>query len=155
MSFIFGVIALITCSYIGYLCSKKYIDKRDFYNDFNNFNLKLKNAVSFNNSTIISLIESCDKKSLFYDALRSCFTKSIKIDFTSVNYLSKAEIDFLNSYLDLIGSVDRNTQINYLNEVSNKLQENLNEAILEEKKYKTLYIKIGFLVGLIVFVVAI
>ena len=69
------------------------------------------------------------------------------------NYLNKEEIDFFKAYLTRLGSSDKFSQLSYLEEVGVQIDKRLSVATENEKKYKKLYLKLGFLLGLIAFII--
>ena len=63
------------------------------------------------------------------------------------------ELNDLNKYFKIIGSGDKDTQIEYLNAVSAQLSNKCVICEEEEKKYRSLYVKLGFLIGLIALII--
>ena len=154
MNLFIGCVFLIICTWFGYNFSLKYKNKRIFYENFAEFNQRFINAVSFSHETILELMEKEKGDDLFYSSLKDKFVNK-KSKVRKIEYLCDTEYDFFCSYLNMIGNVDKETQLEYLNSVTDKVQAELSNSILDEKKYKTLYIKVGFLVGLMLFVVVI
>ena len=72
----------------------------------------------------------------------------------NINYLNSDEQGFFVNYITTIGNGDVVSQLNFVNSAKIEIEKNLNEAIENDKKYKILYLKIGFLIGLILLVVA-
>ena len=60
---------------------------------------------------------------------------------------------FIYEYANRIGQTEAKTEIDYLSSIEVVIKEKMDEAIKQEKKYKPLCIKMGFLIGLIVFVI--
>lgn len=145
-----GVVLLCFCTMLGYFLSFKYSDKKTFYNDYLDFIKTLKQEITFGQATLLQILEQKYKTTDFYVALNEfvhknefCFNK---------RYLNKDEISFFNEFLRNLGKSDAKTQVNYLDSVSDIVVNQLNQAILNESKYKTLYIKMGFLIGLVLLV---
>lgn len=151
MKIILGIILVGLCVYLGYFFSSKYIDKRKFYEDFWNFNKKIKNEVSFSQKTINKMIDEQGEKTLFYQTFENEFNeKSEKND--KIKFLSKNEKEFFREYVSMIGKSDNASQISYIDSSDTRIKELLDESSENEKKYKSLYIKLGFLLGVILFI---
>ena len=67
--------------------------------------------------------------------------------------LNKRENEFLQSYFRVLGKTDSATQLAFFNAQKAPIEGYLNTAKEDETKYRPLYIKLGFLIGLILFVI--
>lgn len=151
MNVFFGLLSLVSCTVIGYMLSTKFSKRKKFYINFATFNKKLENEISFSQKTLIDLVNSGVDAGEFEKCVKNYFENK-KLDIQQ-NLLKNDEIDFIKTYLETIGSSDKITQIKYLESASKTIENNLNAAIEDDRKYKALYIKLGFLFGLMVFVV--
>ena len=149
MKIFLGIILVCLSTFLAYVLSAKFSLRKQFYNDFFNFNNKLKQEISFGQTTIVSLINN-ENASDFYCYLRK-YLNNNTFDFDKT-YLTNDEIEFYYNYIKTIGTGDKNSQIDFLDNVNTKVVERQRKSLDEEKKYKTLYIKLGFLFGLILFV---
>lgn len=70
-------------------------------------------------------------------------------------FITNEEIAYLDGYLDSIGALDAKTQIELLNNAENALKDNLSKCQNDSKRYKSLYVKLGVLIGLLMFVLII
>ena len=140
MRIFLGIVLLITSTLIGYFLSLKYKNKKNFYTDFFEFNLNLKKEVAFSQYTILELIEKNykTKTSDFNVNLYKIIVKNSNE--ISISYLNKSELDFFKSYCTSIGSVDKMSQIEYLNATQSEIESKKKQAFLDEKKYSSLYI---------------
>ncbi len=153
MNIVIGVLAIIITTYIGLLMSKKFTDKKIFYSNFFEFNKTLKNEIKFSQKSIIEIVnQNKNRSDTFNEHLRKVFISKEKNDFTS-KFLNPDEITFLLSYVNTIGCSDIKTQSEYLESTNIYLNEKLDSSIKEENKNKKTYIKLGFLVGLIILVI--
>lgn len=151
MKIIIGIFFLFLCTFIGYNLSLKYTKRKIFYGNFFNFNEKLLREVSFLQTTIVSLLNDIDINTDFYDSLKHYVnTKEFKFD---KQYLLEEEKNELNRYFKTIGTSDKNGQIEYLNSMDITLKNKRIQSEENEKKYRTLYIKMGFLIGLIILII--
>lgn len=151
MNIVLGLIVLVACVGVGYACANKYVVRKEFFNDFFEFNKTLKNEISFSMKKLDEIICKNDNKRSFYKCLIEYLnTKELEL---GQAYLTIAEKEFLVNYFDSIGKSDRETQINFLNGVTVEIKDRLDVASADEKKYKTLYLKMGFLIGLLIFII--
>lgn len=149
MKIIFGLFLIALSTYFGYYLSIKYKTKKDFYIAFYDFNKKLKNEVLFTKKTIYEIIDK-PLNNDFYELLKNRLSDNSFI--SDKLKLTDDELDFFYDYADRIGQTETKTEIDYLSSIETVLKDKMNNAINEEKKYKTLFIKMGFLIGLILFV---
>ena len=70
-----------------------------------------------------------------------------------ITYLTVQEKNFVFEYFAKIGKLDKDTQLEYLKSVSSIILEKQQYSISDEKKYKALYVKLSFLIGLILLIV--
>ena len=147
-----GILVLILSTYIGYMMSKKYTVRKAYYNAFTEFNKKLKNEISFRQQSLLTLIRNFGNENCFYTALKDVIVekKSFNLDDKVFN---EDEQTFLSNYLAVIGKGDRLSQLKYVESVEVQIAECLKNANDDEKKYKVLFIKLGFLIGLMLLVV--
>lgn len=148
MRLLLGVICLILSLFVGCKLSQKFTFKRKFYSDFKNFNERFISEVSFTQKTISQIIN--DNNSDFYLYLRNKINSNESL---KINYLKKEEYELLTDYISNIGNSDKNTQMLYLNAVKSQIDNCFIKSKDDEKRYKTLYIKMSFLIGLIILVV--
>lgn len=152
MKIFLGCILIIICTCCGHFLSLKYVKRKTYYSDYRSFNKNLINEISFSQRSIKHIIQN-EKNSDFYTYINNFINGNIRVE--SLNFLSQDEIAFINFYLDNIGSGDKITQLNYLKSVTDEIEKNYEINKTNEKKYRSLYIKISFLIGLILFVVII
>ena len=124
MRIILGLIGCIVSVYIGYIFSKKYIERKKYYKDFFYFNKNLYNQVSFNQSTLINVIKEKNDDSYFNTLLKEAIICKKKDITLSDNY-SKDDQEFFIEYVSNLGTSDYTTQRKYLTEIDNILQKKL------------------------------
>ena len=151
MKFALGVLLLCLSTIIGYFLAGKYIDRKRFYNDFSDFNHFFKQEILFNKSTLIEILKDKINDGDFCFLLRErVLNKNLKI---YLNYMNKDDKIFFDSYVKNLGISDIYTQVDFINKTNEVLSLKLNQTLEEEKRYKTLYIKMGFLIGLMLMIV--
>lgn len=149
MRLILGLILLLCCTLIGYCMAGKFIDRKTFYNDFLSFVKKLKQEVSFGQATIIEIVKDTNIGDfcLLIENYFNSNNKSIPYPYLN-NDDKKVYLDFVEK----IGKSDGKTQLDYLNDIEQNVSNEYTKASENEKIYKKLYIKMGFLVGLILLI---
>ncbi len=150
MKLILGLLLLIISTFISYILSDKFKKRRVYYQNFRLFNSKLKNELVFTKKSIVELIDkkSCDD---FMMNLNNYYQSGS--EHSTFTFLKNDEIDFFYDYVKTIGNGDEVSQLEYVNAMDIEINKFLLEAEQNEKKYKTLYIKIGFLIGLILLII--
>jgi len=152
MNVFLGLMLLAISTFISYILSDKYRKRKDFYKKFTIFNEKLISELNFSKKTLIEMISNLEDNSDFNKFLCK-YVKNREI-VENINYLNSDEQGFFVNYITTIGNGDVVSQLNFVNSAKIEIEKNLNEAIENDKKYKILYLKIGFLIGLILLVVA-
>ena len=95
------------------------------------------------------IVKDIKTENEFYNAVKSYLIDNIR--FENKLFLTE-ELDFFNDYCICVGKGDKESQIAYLNSVQNVINEKLALATEENNKYKTLYVKLGILIGLMLFI---
>lgn len=149
-----GILGLIVSTYIGYIYSKKYTDRKKFYKDFFYFNKNFYNQVSFSQNSLIKVIREKDDNSYFNTLLKEIIINNNENIKLSDNLLKEDE-DFFKEYVYNIGKSDYNTQKKYLSEMDSIILKKMTEAEENEKKYKKVYLKLGITIGLIILIILI
>ena len=150
MKLISGILIVIIGILTGNLLSEKFCLRKKFFNDFLLFHQTLINETNFSQKTIKEVLKELDESSfskLTYDYFIN------NVDFPKMNYLKEDEYLFYKEYVSKIGKMDKNTQLSYLLSCSAQITKYYDNSSNEEKRYKGLYIKLGFLIGLIILVV--
>lgn len=149
MKLFLGVILLISCPCFSIYLSQKYKKRKVFFSDFNNFNDKLKNEVNFSNNTIKRLSKNLNNSEFNNCLYNKIYDKDIDIN---IAFLTLDEQKFVTQYFNDVGTSDKLGQISMLESVSEYLKKKTLETQDEEKKYKTLYLKLGIMIGLLFFI---
>lgn len=150
MNIYIGVLSLLICTFFGYRLSVKYKDRKNFFTDFISFNEKMINEVSFSQNSLLSIVEKEKKENRDFGKL--LYEKITDNDIILPKYLKEDEAETLFEYVNNLGKSDRESQLTYLSAKKKVIDELRVSAENEAKKYGNLYIKLGFLTGLIIFV---
>ena len=152
MKIILGILIVSLSTFLGYLISQKYTDRLKFYEDYIKFNDALISGITFTSKTVIDLIDK-ENKRYFNSELKEYFLGEKSIE--NGNFLQKSEKEYLKNYLSQIGNKNKQMQLEYVNIVKIDLNKEREKAKIELKKYKTLYVKLGFLIGIMIFILLI
>ena len=154
--FILATIPLI-CAFLGWLISVKFAEAQAFWEKFAYKHEKIKTEISFSQNSLSEILcEDGDKngKTDYISAIVSDFFKNGKLTL-KLKFLSEDESRFLEKYLQNLGTTDKDSQINLLKSMETEIKKYSELSGDKRKKYRPLYIKLGFLSGLIIFVLVI
>ena len=151
---VLGLILIILSFTISRELSKKYRNKRVFFSDFYSFNQQIITEVSFSNNTLPSILKTIDDKSDFNNFIKDFFANGT-VDNSLPLYLNEKERKFIVFYLSNIGKSDSNSQKRYFEDSKNQIVDYLNESKENESKYTPLYLKMGVLIGFLLFIIVI
>ena len=149
MNLFVGITCVIVGTIIGKLLSEKFKKRKIFYNDFYSFNQRMINEVSFKQTPLQKII-SLEDSTFYYYLEELIFNKNDEI---YVSFLNSDENTFLKEYAQNIGVSDTYSQLVYLKSIDTQILNKMNCCIEDDKKYRKLYVKLGFLFGLIALVV--
>lgn len=151
---VLGLILIILSIIISKELSKKYRNKRVFLSDLYSFNQQLITEVSFSNNTLPSILKKLDNKSDFNNYIKNFFESKTFVN-SLPSYLNEKESEFIVFYLSNIGKSDSNSQKKYFEDSKSQILDYLNESKENESKYTPLYLKMGVLIGFLLFIIVI
>lgn len=152
---IMAVIPLLT-ALLGYLLSVRYGEKRDFWERFSFWHKKIKSEIVFSQNSLPEIFNKNDtssKDDLFLSVAKDYLINN-KVG-VKLNFLGKEEKEFIDKYFSNLGKTDKNSQLNLLNSLETELDKFVSDSDNKNKKYRPLYVKMGFLIGLIIFILVI
>jgi len=158
LKWILGGIAIAICVFTGYKLSEKYKLRHLFYSDFNSFNRIMLGEVSFTKSTLPEVLGNARYKGNFANLLeeyKKFLYDGVEFEYKSLWFLSEEEKVFITTYFKTLGRSDARSQLDYLKLCEDKLKIVTAKTETDEKKYRTLYLKMGLLTGLLVLVLII
>ncbi len=138
--------------FAGFMLSGKYSDRKNFFESLSAFHKLFKTEMAFTAKTVSEIAEKLDKNTDFYRFFNGYFADK---NFSAPKYLTEEEKEFMGSYFDNIGLSDKKTQLEYCNSLDDRIENFVKNAREENKKYQPLYVKLGVLFGLIVFILLI
>ncbi len=161
MKYIILFALLIGCIFIGYLFSKKYSIRANFFKAIISLCQKFEIEINYSRERIKNIFLNLDentKKNLrgidknylaFIDKESSLDKNSL---FASINFLKEEEQDILFNFFRMLGRSDVESQSKEIKNFLKRFEELSQTAITENKKYGSLSIKLGVLAGLVVIV---
>lgn len=161
--FIFGIVVVLFTTFCGYLFAKKYRQRKLFLQQFKEFNERFLSEVSYFRRPIKAFVASYAYKGefdrflkVFFKLLESGQSQVRAFDFkTEFPFLRKEERQTLEDYFLMIGKGDSASQKGYFSSVKERLSALYLTAEKDCKKYGDLYIKLGFLCGLLILILMI
>ncbi len=150
MKYVFGAILLISATFAGKLFSLKYKDRLTFYGAFSEFNKKFKTAVGFSFRTLNDTLRSGEQNP--FTSLFIRYKDEKEEELKRPSFLTAEEFSFVCEYFENAGLSDKPTQLNYLNGAEEIINEKLKKCETEYLKLKPACVKLGFLFGLILFI---
>lgn len=156
------VVALTT--FIGYLLAKKYRQKKTFFTQFSQFNERFLSEISYLRRPLFALKEKYDYDGEFalllddfYANLGENALKTAKLNafFEKRGYFTQDEKSLTIDYFSTLGKGNGASQKAYFTAVKTEIDRFLQKAKEEEQKRGELYVKLGFLIGLTILVVAV
>lgn len=154
MNVLCGIIAICLCTFIGYYLSGRWTDRKIFYSDFLSFHNTLLKEIEFSKKSLPEIAETLSNDKDFNKYVKNIyFNEQGKI--LKFKYLTADEIKFLEDYFLKIGKSNSQVENGFLNSLTDEITNKSTQSAINEVKYKKLYIKIGFLLGLMLFILLI
>lgn len=143
------VCVLALCIGCAWLLTRRYRLRKDFFYNFDLFNERLVNEVSYTRAPLPSFVG----KYTFEGDFGKMLEEKKRTDFGQGNYdlayLTEDERKFLGDYFLMVGKSDAASQRTYLSAVRGEIAEKKRAAEETYQKYFSLYLKLGVLAGLI------
>mgnify|MGYP003302112078 CR=1 FL=1 len=150
MKLFISIVLLICSGLVGYHYANKLVKRRVFYEAMREFNKYFKSEVSFSKNSILTIINEKNSNEDFYKLLKN--NLKITNNDVVVSYLKKDELSYIKNYAENLSNRDAKTLVKYLEQHDLTIEGYLLEAKENENKYKSLYVKLGVLFGLIIFI---
>nr|MBO4517768.1 hypothetical protein [Clostridia bacterium] len=153
---ILGAIPLI-CAILGWLVSIKFAESQAFWEKFAYKHEKIKSDIAFLQNPLSEILETgfeTDGKKDYFSILANDYFKNGKTT-QKLKFLSAEETAFIEKYLQNLGTTDKDSQINLLKSMETEIKKYSETSYDKCKKYRPLYIKLGFLAGLVIFILVV
>lgn len=157
-------IAIITFTTLcGYSFSRKYRKRKLFFTQFKEFNERFLNEIAYYRRPIKEFVASYSYQGEFNGVVQSFFENferklqddGLFLDLSACFFLNKEEKGFVEDYFFMLGRGDSASQKSYFSSLKDQLSSLQSEAEGNSKRYGDLYLKIGFLCGLLILILII
>ena len=160
---ILGISIVAFTSFCGYILSAKYRRRKEFFRQFNEFNERFLSEISYYRRPIADFIAQYSYKSefnellhLFYERISKEEDEEISLTEASCfHFLLNDEKSFVDNYFLMLGRGDSISQKGYFTSMKEKILSLRSEAENQSKRYGDLYVKLGFLCGLLILILII
>lgn len=158
VKFLLGVTIVAFTTFCGYLLSKKYRKRKLFFHELQVFNERFLSEISYSRRPIKEFVVKHTFYGEFNELLADFFTTiqdgaPFSADgFSDYGFLKEEEKRFIEGYFRMLGRGDSASQNAYFSSVKTTLNNYKDATEIESKKYGDLYIKIGFLCGLLLLI---
>ena len=160
VKFFLGVATVAFTSFCGYLLAKKYKKRMLFFQEFFTFNERFLSEISYYRRPVKEFIALYSYTGEFNELIEDIFLKREEGLPGDKIFLGKEEYCFLKEedkktvedYFFMLGKGDSASQKEYFSSIKDRLIFLRNNAEIESKRYVDLYIKIGFLCGLLILI---
>ncbi len=160
IKFLLGIAVIVFTSFCGYAFARKYRQKQLFFRQFYTFNERFLSEISYYRRPLREFAGKYTYKDEFGAFLQTFFYGLEKempcmkdvLDKQEYDFLRKEEKTIVNDYFLMLGKGDSASQKLYFTAMRDTLLKQRQEAEQTCKKYADLYVKIGFLFGLLLLI---
>ena len=161
--FLLGIAIVAFTSFCGYLLTKKYRRRKLFFTQFYEFNERFLNEIAYYRRPLAEFVSNYAYRGEFNELLERYVEKTsgrngsfdLVSDNTTFDFLKQDEKRAICDYFSMLGKGDSNSQKNYFSSVKDTIGKFRKEAEDTNKRYGDLYIKLGFLCGLLILILII
>lgn len=158
--FIVGIALVAFTTFCGYFLAKKYRQRKLFFMQLLEFNERYLSEIAYYRRPIKEFTEKYTYKGEFDELLQDFFRSLQSGESLRENLLDSAKYAFLTieekrvveDYFLMFGKGDSQSQKGYFSSVKSSLSKLQSEAETQCKRYGDLYIKLGFLCGLLLLI---
>ena len=157
IKFVLGVLIVAFTSFCGYALAGKYRKRKLFFRQFYEFNQRFLSEMDYYRRPIEEFAAGYAYKGEFHQLLEEFFQSLENRSYFDRALVNKAEFSFIKpeersvieDYFIMLGRGDSSSQKGYFSAMKDKLNALHANAVSANKKYGDLYVKIGFLCGLL------
>lgn len=154
MKLLFGIVLLALSTAAGYRLSLKKKRRSLYFSDFRIFHREMMGAATFSKRSVLEVIGASKSRGDFNNTL-AAYRDSLqnKKEFEpEFSDLTEEERETVRLYFDQIGKGDGAVQERLLGFYTQKIDELCAASERDRERYAALYIKLGFLLGLILMI---
>ena len=161
IKFLLGVAIVAFTSFCGYFLAKKYRQRKLFFLQLREFNERFLNEISYYRRPVREFIATYSYRGEF-NVLLSEFFSSVENNrppdlscVSELSFLKQEEQRGIEDYFFMLGKGDSASQKGYFTAAKDTLLKWQTEADAANKKLGDLYVKLGFLCGLLILILMI
>ena len=163
VKFLLGIAIVAFTSYCGFVLAKKYRKRKLFFAQFKEFNERFLSEVSYYRRPLGDFVFQYVYKGEFQIFLQNFFaeidelsqSEHRQISFDGFEFLTAEDKNLIEDYFKMLGKGDSASQKTYFSAAKERLVKFCGDAESEYKKYGDLYVKLGFLCGLLILILII
>ena len=163
LKFLLGIAIIAFTTFCGYLLAKKYRIRKQFFIQLQEFNERFLSEIAYYKRPLREFIAGYAYRGEFDILLQEfvvglengTFHERTLSDLPTYSFLTQEERRFVSDYFLMLGRGDSTSQKGYFSSVKEPLIKLQTKSAESCKKYGDLYIKIGFLCGLLVLILII
>jgi stage III sporulation protein AB len=160
IKFLLGIAVVGFTSFCGRLLAKKYRQRNNFFKQFKEFNERFLNEITYSRRPLMEFVKAYSYEGEFEELLQefyvylkeNCSTPYFLQDNPRYVFLKSEDKKFIQDYFLMLGKGDSLSQKGYFSSVKDGLLKLYAEAQSDAKRYSDLYVKIGFLCGLLLLI---
>ena len=160
IKFFLGVAIVAFTSFCGYLLARKYRQRMLFFQQFYTFNERFLSEIAYYRRPIQAFISQYTFEGQFNEFLSEVFIEreeNMQIEGVfaksdKYTFLNKEDRKVATDYFCMLGKGDSASQKCYFSSMKEKLSQLRKDTEIQAKQYVDLYIKLGFLCGLLVLI---
>ena len=163
LKFLSGIVVIAFTTFCGYLLARKYRQRKLFFTQLKEFNERFLNEIAYYRRPIGEFIAGYAYQGEFNGLLQGFFfnigahspNDRRLFDLFEYTFLTKEEQSVVEDYFLMLGKGDSASQKSYFSSVKETLSKLQTESENACKRYGDLYVKIGFLCGLLILILII
>ena len=163
VKFLLGVAIVAFTSYCGFILAKKYRKRKLFFMQLKEFNERFLSEVSYYRRPLGEFASKNVYKGEFQIFLQNFFAEidelsqsdHSSIAFDDCEFLKDEDKNVIEDYFKMLGKGDSASQKTYFSAAKERIVKLYSEAETDYKKYGDLYVKLGFLCGLLILILII
>ncbi len=157
MKYIFLGVIVFICGYIGYGLSKYYISRLKFFNDLLNFAEKFETEINFSKTKLLNVVDGFKSTSKEFVTILNSYKLFLNegqilnenLMFDKIKILKEEEKHCVFMFFNELGKFDVYNQTKQIENYKVKFNDIIHSCVEDKKKYGTLYVKLGIILGLL------
>ena len=157
--FFLGLAIVAFTSFCGYVFTKKYRKRKSFFSQLSEFNERFLSEISYYRRPINEFVSKYTYKGEFDEFLRGYFSNIQEpsaldnvLEDDMFSFLTNEEKGYIYDYFSMLGKGNSEAQKAYFSSVKDGLVKLKTLAETDVKRYGDLYVKLGFLCGLLILI---